>query len=86
MTLLRWFFTDRTTGRVVIGQWPNPPLWVWLAASLVHRFVWDAEPLVWVARAALVFWAVLELTDGVNPFRRTVGALVLLVEVATALT
>ena len=86
MGLLRWLFTDRTTGRVVIGQWPNAPLWVWLGATLVHRFVWDAAPVAWVARAALLAWAVLELTRGVNPFRRTVGAIVLVFEVWLVLT
>lgn len=25
---LDWFFRNRTSGRIVIDQWPNPPLWL----------------------------------------------------------
>ena len=25
---LDWFFRDRTSGRIVIGQWPNTLLWL----------------------------------------------------------
>ena len=67
---MRWFFTDRTTNRVVVAQWPNWPLWLWLAATVLH--------LHWVAFAALVVWALMELRSGASPFRRVLGAGVLL--------
>jgi hypothetical protein len=70
---LRWFFTDRTTGRWVVAQWPNLPLWAWIVATLlgVH----------WLALAALVVWALLELARGASPFRRVLGAAALLSQV-----
>ncbi len=70
---MRWFFTDRTTGRYVIAQWPNAPLWVWIVATVGHRITgWSW--LGWVATAALVGWALLELLRGQSPFRRVLGA------------
>ena len=73
---MRWFFTDRTTGRYVIAQWPNVPLWVFLVATLAARLT-GADWLRWVATAALVVWALLELVRGQSPFRRVLGAAVL---------
>ena len=73
---MRWFFTDRTTGRYVIAQWPNVPLWVFLVATLAARLT-GAHWLRWVATAALVVWALLERVRGQSPFRRVLGAAVL---------
>lgn len=70
---LRWFFTDRTTGRWVVAQWPNLPLWVWIVATLLG--------VRWLALAALVVWALLELARGASPFRRVLGAAALLSQV-----
>ena len=79
--LLDWLFRDRTTGRVVVAQWPNVPLWVFLAATaarLVARPQGTAATAVSVVgTAGLVVWAVLEVAQGVNPFRRILGAVVL---------
>lgn len=76
-----WTFRDRTTGRIVIAQWPNPPLWVFLGASAVRRVTETegaARSIVsGVAIAALVWWSGDELLRGVNPFRRALGAVVL---------
>ena len=76
--MLRWLVTDRTTGRIVIGQWPNLPLWTWLVATGVHAIT-GAGWLAWVATAALVVWAGLEVWKGASPFRRALGAAVLVV-------
>lgn len=73
---MRWFLTDRTTGRYVVAQWPNPPLWLWIVATLAHR-VTGAAWLSWVATTALGAWALLELVRGQSPFRRLLGAAVL---------
>ena len=73
MLWLRWFFTDRTTGRWVVAQWPNLPLWVWIGGTLLQ--------LRWVALAGLVLWALLELWRGQSPFRRALGAAALLSQV-----
>lgn len=73
---MRWFFTDRTTGRLVIAQWPNAPLWVWILATVAHALT-GAGWLTWVATAALVVWALLEVARGASPFRRVLGGIVL---------
>jgi hypothetical protein len=66
----RWFFESRRTGRITIGQWPNIALWVYLAATLLKFTV--------LATVALVVWSGDEIVRGVNPFRRVLGAAVLL--------
>ncbi len=63
-------------GGFVLAQWPNPPLWVALAGGLVGRLtdgrVHDVATAVFFM--GLTVWAYLELTDGVNWFRRALGA------------
>jgi hypothetical protein len=68
---VRWtgFFRNPGTGRLVIAQWPNPPLWASLGATLLG---WTL-----VAFVALVVWSVLEIWKGESPFRRVLGAVVL---------
>lgn len=73
-----WLLRDRRTGRLVLVQWPNLPLWIFLAASGVKRV---ASPqgtvgtvVAAVALVGLMWWAVSEITRGVNPFRRILGA------------
>lgn len=77
---LRAFVTD-DQGRVVIAQPPNGPLIGWLvlwpasalvALPSVHNF------LAFFSAAFLFTWAYLELTQGVNYFRRTLGAIVMI--------
>jgi hypothetical protein len=72
--------TDRR-GDVVVGQWPNPALAVWLAArAATWAGVGDAElgrTLDGVARGALIVWGLDELVRGASPFRRLLGAVVL---------
>jgi hypothetical protein len=81
---LGWWLRD-SQGRVVVAQWPNAALWVWIAAELLtwagalasHRVA-----LTGVGRGALIVWALEELVRGVNPFRRLLGAVVLTVQLA----
>lgn len=81
---LGWWLRDRK-GRLIVGQWPNPALWVWLIAALIRSVdllpAHDRE-LVWAGRGALIAWALDELVRGVNPFRRLLGAVVLAVQIA----
>jgi hypothetical protein len=77
-----WLFRSRTTGRITVAQFPNAALLVWLAASLLQRF-WNPvaggqEVLRWVSTGALVVWGGDEVLRGVNPFRRMLGASVLI--------
>ena len=80
-----WFFRNPETGDVVVAQWPNLPLWVFLAASLVRRLFHPDGGLGTVVSVvgtvSLVAWAVLELARGDSPFRRVLGAVVLVVTV-----
>lgn len=57
-------------------QFPNVPLLLALAAGVVGRLAGDgAQPYTdAVASLFLGIWAYLELTDGVNWFRRALGA------------
>jgi hypothetical protein len=76
-----WFLRDRRTGRIVIAQWPNVALGVWLAATAVGALLdpdgrWGAGVRL-VARLALGWWSVDEIVRGVNPWRRVLGAIVL---------
>ena len=74
---LRWAFADRTTGRIVIGQPPNAPLLVFAGAATVAAIAGSGSRGGSIARAvqiaALTYWAVGEISSGVNPWRRSLG-------------
>jgi hypothetical protein len=75
-----WFFRDRRSGRIVVGQWPNLALWLFLAGRLLAELA--DEPIrhwAWLlSEGALVWWAADELARGVNPWRRCLGVGVLI--------
>ena len=77
-----WFWRDRHTGRIVIAQWPNLWLWLFAITSLVELITNTAGSagigIQVVATAFLVIWASDELLRGVNPWRRCLGAAVLI--------
>jgi hypothetical protein len=77
-----WLFRDRTTGGITIAQFPNAALGVFLLATLL-RVLLDPSgrartALAVGATGALIWWAVDELIRGVNPWRRILGAAVLI--------
>lgn len=78
--LVDWLFRDRSTGRLVVAQWPNLPLWLFLAGAVMSVILPLSGPPALVLRvatdAALLWWALWELLQGVNPFRRILGAVV----------
>lgn len=79
---LGWFFRNRETGDVVVAQFPNAPLWIFLAATAV-RLLLSPQGLLGnmvavLATASLAVWAVMELARGDSPFRRALGGVVLL--------
>jgi|SRR5579859_2451419 len=80
-TAANWVFRDRATGKLVIGQRPNLPLTLWLACIvtrwLVHPHGHWSTLLGAVGTIALVIWAGDEVARGVNPWRRMLGAGVL---------
>lgn len=81
-----WMFRDRSTGKIVIAQWPNLPLGIFLVAAVIRRLVHPSgrvgTALSAVAAVALLWWAGDEVLRGVNPFRRILGAVVIAVTVA----
>ena len=81
-TATDWMFRDRATGKYVVAQRPNAPLAVWLACLVVE---WLAHPggawgtaLRVLSAIALIVWAGDEVVRGVNPWRRLLGATVLI--------
>lgn len=87
---LEWLLRDRTTRGITIAQTPDPPLWAFLAAVVV-RVVADPSgglrtALDVVGGDALAWWTVDETGRGVNPWRRILGACVLVLAVAGRLS
>lgn len=87
-----WWFRDRETDRIVLGQFPNPSLIIAMAlfaARWVAR-VADAnsglqQALDWGFTAAILWWAGREVLQGVNPFRRLLGTVVVVAVVGSRL-
>src|SRR5207244_3861283 len=75
------FFRNPETGRVVVAQWPNLPLWIFIAATAVRLLLSPdggaGTAVTVVASVALGVWSVLEIWKGESPFRRVLGAVVL---------
>ncbi len=79
------FFRD-SNGEIVIGEPPNLPLIIWLAASLLKLIYKTGQlnlGLDILAAGSLFVWAMLELFQGVNYFRRTLGLIVSIALVAS---
>lgn len=73
-------------GNIVIAQKPNLSILVWLVATLL-KFLptndWIDVGVDVVAFGALFTWAWMELFQGVNYFRRSLGLIVLLGVIAS---
>jgi hypothetical protein len=85
--IVDWALRDRRTGRIVVAQWPNVPLAVWIVAAVALALLdpeggWRVALRV-VATVVLGWWAVDEVVRGVNPWRRLLGAVVLVGIVAS---
>ena len=74
---LAWLFRSRETGAIVIGQWPNLPLWLFLGFTLAGLLAdpqGRAGPVLRIlATGSLSVWAAEEVVRGVNPWRRLLG-------------
>ncbi len=77
---LDWLLADRTTGKWVIAQFPNLPLWLFLAGTAAGLILPVTGGVAVALRlftvAVLLWWSVLELLQGVNPLRRILGGVV----------
>ena len=73
------FFKD-TNGNIVLWQLPNAPLWGWLLFKVLPLLT-SSEQLRYglqqISMAFIFTWAYLEMSDGVNYFRRLLGLIVL---------
>lgn len=78
MRAFDWVFRSRETGRIVIAQWPNVALAVFIVARGLDWVLDPGTPwstvLSVVGTLALVWWAIDEVVRGVNPWRRFLGA------------
>lgn len=79
------FFKDKQ-GRVVLAQTPNSPLIGWFIFTILNLLWSKDQPTIHYLFELLSFgfiftWAWLEITDGVNYFRRALGLIVLVIVV-----
>lgn len=86
--LINWLFITKD-GKVVIGQFPNIPIIIWLISLIINYLVSnDKISLVIsiVGTLSLVYWALLEITKGLNGFRRLLGLVILLYVISQIVT
>ncbi|CAD5911198.1 hypothetical protein [Planktothrix agardhii] len=86
-TLFDKVFRD-SEGKIILAQMPNPPLIVWIVASLLKIVFTTGKinlGLDIIAFGSLFTWAWEELFQGVNYFRRILGFLVLVGLIASKL-
>ncbi|GEP35310.1 hypothetical protein NSZ01_30780 [Nocardioides szechwanensis] len=79
-----WWFRA-ADGRLTLWEWPNPALWVWLVTLVLGWFdlsATHASTVDGIHRGALVVWALDEAVRGASPFRRILGAVVLVAQIA----
>lgn len=78
---LEWFLRDRRTRGITIAQAPNLSLATFLVATVLRRVAHPTgtagTAVSVVATGALVWWAGDEVLRGANPWRRSLGAVVL---------
>ena len=75
-------------GRFVAWQKPNIFLWTWIGTTVFNILLpdgWLERGLGLLGGLSILVWAILELTRGVNYFRRTLGLCVLLLYAASYL-
>lgn len=86
--MIDWLFSDRTTGRPTVAQWPNLPLVAFVVAAVVRAVLHPSGTVGTVvdvvATVALVAWAGDEVLRGVDPWRRLLGGGVLAVTVGAS--
>ncbi|MCA9318616.1 hypothetical protein KDA06_03165 [Candidatus Saccharibacteria bacterium] len=80
--LFKWFVHDKK-GNVVMWQWPNFQLWLWLGLSVMARLTSDTLHSVfsYLSFVALLVWALFEVFWGDSPFRRVLGAVIALLAI-----
>jgi hypothetical protein len=85
LTSTSWWFRS-SDGRLTLWQPPNPALCVWLAALVLGWLdlsAAHATAVHGIGHGALLVWSLDEVVRGASPFRRTLGAVILAVQIAT---
>ena len=80
-----WWFRD-SDGNLTLWQFPNPAIWVWIVAVVLGWFdlsASHASAVDGVRHGALLVWALDEVVRGESPFRRVLGAVVLVAQLAS---
>ena len=79
--MANWIFRNRRTGAITVAQWPNVPLVIFGVVTVALRSFHPSGGIATAGRVvaglALLLWALDEVVRGVNPFRRTLGVVVL---------
>ncbi len=73
-------------GELTLWQFPNPALSVWLVALVVGWFdlpASQATAVDGVRHGALLVWALDEVVRGASPFRRLLGAVILVAQLTS---
>ncbi|HEY5108790.1 MAG TPA: hypothetical protein VII96_04195 [Acidimicrobiales bacterium] len=85
--MVSWLFRNRSTGRITVAQRPNLSLILFAVLATARWMLAPAgaagTALDVAAGTALAWWSIDELARGVNPFRRTLGAVVLALTAAS---
>jgi hypothetical protein len=85
-SLDRFFQDDK--GNVVIIQPPNIPITVWAIASVLKLVANNGSlyaTLDAISYGSIFVWSLMELFQGVNTFRRTLGLVVLVATIVSRL-
>ena len=80
-----WWFRS-ADGRLTLWQLPNPALCVWMVTVVLGWFELSARHAAvvnGVRHGALLVWALDEVVRGASPFRRTLGAVILVAQVTS---
>ena len=80
-----WWFRS-PDGRLTLWQLPNPALCVWLVTLVLGWLELSpahATAVDGIRHGALVVWSLDEVIRGASPFRRTLGEVILAVQIAT---